>query len=1162
MNDKPNNGVKNRMSVAADGSNAKFPENKCIYHLFQEQVKRTPHKVAVVSANDRMTYQELDKKSNQFGRYLQARGVKPETLVGICLNRSINMIIGILSILKAGGAYVPIDPEYPNDRIAFMLDDSGSSILVTQTSLKSKLPETSVEIVSIDDIEDELQQTSAAPLYSNVKSDNLAYVIYTSGSTGRPKGVMIDNRNVVRLFFNDQFQFDFSEHDVWSIFHSFCFDFSVWEMYGALFFGGKAVIVPKQATKDPHAYLDIILKEKVTVINQTPSAFYGLIPYLIKVPDQASSLRYAIFGGEKLNPGKLKEIKQVCSQVKFVNMYGITETTVHVTYKEITAKEIAEGFSNIGKPIPTLKVFIFDANMHLVPKGVEGELCVGGHGVARGYLNRGELTRAKFIPNPLNPEEIIYRSGDLACMRENGDIEYFGRMDSQIQLRGFRIELGEIESVIVDLEEIKDCVVAVDETLHGDARIIAYIIPARNGISIQMLRKKILEKLPDYMIPSFFVEVDEFPLTDNGKLDLKKLPSPHIKNISSVSYNAPETDTEHRMAEIWSEILGVEKNLLGRQFNFFEIGGHSLAAIALLAQMREQFKKEATIQHIYENPNLNDLCRVLLRLEDICEQTESEKQDVDAPDSIYPIKTTQLAYWLGIHLFRIKSSNVCEVYSLEGNFDFDSFQMALNMVAKCHDSPWYPFSKRMPLIQFAEPGECAVEYIDWNRMDVKKGHNCLDDLIVEILHKPFDLSQIPLFRMAIIKTGMAKHLLLVSFPHIISDIASLNAFVFEVFDAYMPSGTKDRPTYQLRKIRTKEMIDHEIDYLKSPNYHRDKVFWQEKLEGTEIPKFQHTFFLPRRKRNASGRKLLTKISLNESTIEDLHKLSAQSNASIHMVILAIIQATLHTLSKQDRISTMMVYDMSGLYAYPPAMQLNATMITVISQFTQGIDYSDLIFNLKRFLVEALSHVRYPSLLQSSIPVFSALKDRPWLSKFFKSVGRFYAWYYSKGKVNREVIVSYFFYVLGRGALGLKNLGKRKTARYRYSPVVFNVLPNFYERKELRSNEILSVTRICDRELEMNPGVYAENSMFQDAKFLNIDLLRDRHGDAYLYVWGCAFTQEALNCIKETFYLHLNAILEDPAKPILQEEAVTRLRQVPAGLPDGQGGRDRTRSARA
>ncbi len=1130
------NGTEYQMAMVENGAGAAFPEDKCICHLFQEQAKRTPDRVAVVSADERITYKELDEKSNRFGRYLQTKGVKPETLVAICLDRTINMIVGILSILKLGGAYVPIDPDYPSDRIAFMLDDSASSVLISQTSLKSKLPVTNAETIWLDDIADELEQASSAPLCSDAGPDNLAYVIYTSGSTGRPKGVMIENRNVVRLLFNDRFQFDFGEYDAWSIFHSFCFDFSVWEMYGALLYGGKAVIVPKQATRDPHAFINVILKERVTVINQTPSAFYGLIPYLMEVSDRASFLRYVIFGGEKLNPGKLGEVKKLFPQVMFVNMYGITETTVHVTYKEITEKEIAEGFSNIGKPIPTLKVYIFDENMQLVPRGVEGELCVGGHGVARGYLNRPDLTEARFTPNPLNPDEIIYRSGDLACMRENGDLEYFGRMDNQIQLRGFRIELGEIESVLVGLDEIKDCVIAVDEAASGDVRLIAYIIPAGKQIPVNQLKEMIGRKLPEYMIPSFFITVDEFPLTGNGKLDLKKLPCLDLDTVSFEKRSAPENETEMLMVDIWSELLCVDKNKIGREYNFFEIGGHSLTAMMLLGKVRGVFKKEITIRDIYANPRLNDLCRVMLQLADIKEQTVTCSTDVITPESIWPIKSTQLVYWLGAFLFKLEISNVCEVYRLDGFFDFDRFQLALNKTAECNDSLWCRFSKRKPAVHMAAPDKYEVEHIDWNALNTDKKYDHLNDLIVEKLHKPFDLSQVPLFRMIVIKEAAENHLLLVSFPHIICDIAAVNAFVQDVFDAYASPETQDRAVPQPLKISAREIIDREIEYLKSLSYTEDVKFWQQKLSGIDLLKASRKYFLPRRKRISSGRQLYSKIKLNTATMDALHKAAAQSNASIQIIILAVIQATLHTLSKQDDIFTAMVYDMSGMYPYPPAMQLNAAMIPVVSTFTQDTTYMSLISGLKTFLVEALGYMRVPDSILHCIPLFSALRDRPWLSGSLKTFGRFYSWYHRKSKVNKDVVTTYLFYIFGMIALGLKNVRKKKQDRTRFASVVFNVLPSFYESRELWSNDSLRVSSIGDRELMMNPCVFEEGSKFQDANLLNFDLLRDSHDDACLYIWGGGLNPEGFICMERAFHYHLNSMIEDTDKPVLMAQA--------------------------
>ena len=508
-----------------------YPRDKTLVELFEEQVEKTPNNVAVVFEEKELSYRELNERSNQLADYLQKTyKIQPDDLVGIKLERSEQMIISMLGILKSGGAYVPIDPGYPEERISYMLEDSQCKVLIDKKEIKRF------------EKADKLKKYSKENLQKVTIPTNLAYVIYTSGSTGRPKGVLVEHKNVVRLFRTEEPLFDFSEKDVWTLFHSYAFDFSVWEMYGALLNGGKLILISKIVAQDPKTYLEVLRKEGVTILNQTPSAFYNLIKEALVNKAEDLDLRYVIFGGEALSPGKLGEWKKKYPNTKLINMYGITETTVHVTYKEITEEEITRDRSNIGKPIPTLSCYVLDQNQKLLPIGVEGELYVGGEGVARGYLNREELTKERFIENPYKEGERLYRSGDKVKLLENGEMEYKGRVDDQVKIRGYRIELGEIESVIRKQELVEEVVVLVREDEQGEKNLVAYIV-SKEELTVTDLRAKLSKQLPDYMIPSHFVQLEELPLTPNGKIDKKGLPNPEGEGMNTgVEYVAPRNE--------------------------------------------------------------------------------------------------------------------------------------------------------------------------------------------------------------------------------------------------------------------------------------------------------------------------------------------------------------------------------------------------------------------------------------------------------------------------------------------------------------------------------------------------------------------------------------------------------------------------------------------
>ncbi|NEP12787.1 MAG: amino acid adenylation domain-containing protein [Symploca sp. SIO2C1] len=469
-----------QLLVAWNDTKTDYPTNQCIHQLFEAQVQKTPDAIALVFEEQKLTYSQLNGKANQLAHYLQQLGVKPEVLVGICVERSVEMVIGLLAILKAGGAYVPIDPSYPQERLKFILNDTQVSVLLTQEQLLASLPELDAQVLCLDRDWSGIAQTSTENIQSGVSSENLAYIIYTSGSTGKPKGVLIPHQNVVRLFTTTQAIYGFNDHDCWTLFHSYAFDFSVWEMWGALFYGGRLVIVPYWVSRSPKEFYHLLVHHQVTVLNQTPSAFRQLLQADKDYAADALRLRYVIFGGEALQVQSLipwfERHGDECPQL--VNMYGITEMTVHVTYRLLSKADLEQSGSPIGKALADLEIYILDSYLQSVPIGVPGELHIGGGGLARGYLNRSELTTEKFIPHPFREQADarVYKTGDLARYLPDGNIEFLGRIDHQVKIRGFRIETGEIEAVLNQHPTVKETVVVATEDNQSDKRLVAYIV--------------------------------------------------------------------------------------------------------------------------------------------------------------------------------------------------------------------------------------------------------------------------------------------------------------------------------------------------------------------------------------------------------------------------------------------------------------------------------------------------------------------------------------------------------------------------------------------------------------------------------------------------------------------------------------------------------------
>ncbi|MDQ0418594.1 amino acid adenylation domain-containing protein/non-ribosomal peptide synthase protein (TIGR01720 family) [Croceifilum oryzae] len=586
-----------------------IPRESTIHELFEQQVKLHPDAVAVVYEKDQLTYRELDERANQLARYLQKQGMEPESLVGLCVERSLEMMVGVLGILKAGGAYVPLDPTYPEQRLQYILADASIQLVVTQESLleSSWLPE-EIQAVYLDRDQGEIGKESTALPMVDVKPDHLAYVIYTSGSTGNPKGVMVEHHNVIRLMKATEHWYQFDENDAWTLFHSYAFDFSVWEIWGALLYGGKLVVVPYWISRSPKDFYQLLIEEKVTVLNQTPSAFRQLIQVCGQDESQQLDLRYVIFGGEALEPTSLLPWFERYGDQKpqLINMYGITETAVHVTYHPITLHDAKHASrSNIGKRIPDLEVYVLDGYQQPVPIGVTGELYIGGAGLARGYLNRPELTAERFIPHPFSndPNMRLYRTGDVARFLSDGNLDYLGRIDHQVKIRGFRIELGEIESALNGHASVKEAVVMVREDQPGDKRLVAYVVG--DGDASEW-RDYLKAELPSHMIPAGFVKVESIPLTANGKVDRESLPMPEEQKVET-EWVAPRSLNEEVLASIWKQVLGIKQ--VGIHDNFFEIGGDSILSIQIISRA-SQMGLKLTPKQMFEHQTIAELAQV------------------------------------------------------------------------------------------------------------------------------------------------------------------------------------------------------------------------------------------------------------------------------------------------------------------------------------------------------------------------------------------------------------------------------------------------------------------------------------------------------------------------------------------------------------------------
>jgi amino acid adenylation domain-containing protein len=601
-----------------------------IHARFEAQVATNSQAPALTLDGEHLSYGELNRRANQLAHYLRGKGVSADDLIGISLERSFAMVVAILGVLKAGGAYVPIDPSNPEERMAFILEDAAVKLLVTDSATQARLPAGHYQPVLLDQLAATLAQQASDNPEPISGPDHRAYVIYTSGTTGKPKGVLIPHSNVIRLFTATEQWFGFDSDDVWTLFHSFAFDFTVWELWGALCYGGRLVIVPQVIAKATEDFYRLTREQGVTVLNQTPSAF----TQYIRVDDTVSqstgqsglpplALRYVIFGGEALDFAALTTWvdRHGLEQPQLINMYGITETTVHVTYHRINAQDLIQRASLIGRPIPDLDLYILDRHLNPVPVGVPGELYVGGQGVAHGYLKRADLTDERFIGNPFGTRanrtnhlyQRLYKTGDLGRYRTDGTVEYLGRIDHQVKVRGYRIELGEIETCISQQSGVQEAVVQAVADAQGDKQLVAWVVSQGSPIDPAELKTALRRKLPEYMVPSAYVLLDALPLTANGKVDTKALPSPDGAIAATSEYLAARNDTEQRLVEIWESVLSHRP--IGVRDNFFDIGGHSLLATQVVSRIREAFSVELALSAMFQDPTVEAMALHVLEAE-------------------------------------------------------------------------------------------------------------------------------------------------------------------------------------------------------------------------------------------------------------------------------------------------------------------------------------------------------------------------------------------------------------------------------------------------------------------------------------------------------------------------------------------------------------------
>jgi amino acid adenylation domain-containing protein/non-ribosomal peptide synthase protein (TIGR01720 family) len=911
-----------------------FAERRCVHELVAEQAARRPEAVALVGEQGELRYGELVARAGRLARSLRRLGVGPEVVVGLCVERSPAMVVGALAILQAGGAYLPLDPSGPPERLAFLLADSGVAVVLTEARRLASLPAEAsgraVRRIPIDAVAEEAASPgedecpaagAAAPL-----ADNLAYVIYTSGSTGRPKGSPISHRNVTRLLAATADLFGFGESDVWTLFHSLSFDFSVWELWGALASGGRLVVVPYWVSRSPEEFYRLLCNERVTVLNQTPAAFRQLAR--VEEGEQAGAaageplaLRLVLFGGEALDPASLAGwmARHGDERPRLFNLYGITETTVHATWRALSRDDVeGGGRSPIGAPLGDLSAHVLDRWGGLAPLGAAGELWVGGAGLARGYLGRPALTAERFAPDPFGaPGERLYRSGDLARRLPGGGLEYLGRLDDQVKVRGHRIEPGEVEAALAALPEVAEAAVLARGDDADSRRLVAYLV-ARPGVALPEageLRRALARSLSEPMLPAAWVALAALPLTPHGKVDrraLAALPEPEAgRKEGGTPFAAPRTASEEQMAAIWAEVLGVER--VGAQDDFFDLGGHSLLGARVLARVKQAWGLDLSLRRLFENPTVAGLARIIdapggapAAAEPALAPRGAARGSRLAPERL-PLSFAQQRLWFLAQLEpQSPAYNLPSALRLTGRLDVSALARSLEEIERRHEILRTVFVAESGIgTQVVRPHRPAgLPVVDLARLPPAAAALELRRLAAAEARRPFDLATGPPLRKTLVRLSAMAHVGLFTVHHIAADGWSLRVLVEELGALY-GAFSRGRPSPLPELVlqygdfavwQRRWLAGAAADAVPGGVLEAQLAYWRRQLAG-ELPALDLPYDRPRTAA-LSQRGASEPWGLSGTLCAGLRELARRSGATLFMVLLAGFKLLLYRYTGQ------------------------------------------------------------------------------------------------------------------------------------------------------------------------------------------------------------------------------------------------------------------------
>jgi len=890
---------RNQVLYEWNRTGAEFPD-VCVNELFEQQVARTPDAVAVVFREQHLSYRELNQRANQVANYLRRRGIGPETLVGVCLERSPEMVIGLLGVWKAGGAYVPLDPSYPQDRLSFMVSDADVRVLLTQEKCRHLFPSGGDKAVRLDSDWPVIAKENTGNLTPASVPSNLAYVMYTSGSTGKPKGAMILHRGLVNYLTWAIQAYGVEAGGSVPVHSSISFDLTVTSLYPALLAGGQVELLPEDV--GAQNLLNALRQAKNRSLVKITPAHLELLSQQLSPEEAAGMTKTFVIGGENSLADSLRLWRDYAPATRLINEYGPTETVVGCCVYEVQAEDPRTGSVPIGRPIANTQLYVLDEHLQPVPPGVTGELYIGGAGVARGYLNRPELTQERFLPDPFSSltEARLYKTGDLARYREDGMLEYLGRVDDQVKIRGYRIELGEIEATLASHPGVQSCAVLAREDEPGNKQLVGYVVLRQNeSPSAEALREFVGQKLPEYMAPARFVFLQSLPLTPNGKVDRKALPAPSAEDVSATrKFVAPRTETEKKLAAIWSELLKVER--VGIHDDFFELGGHSLMAIKAGSQIRDAFDVDLPMEALFDNATIASLARLVS--EDKGEGESSQRIEPRQQSGPSPLSFAQERLWF---LDQLTSGspvyNVIDAIRFSGEYRPDAMKRALNELVRRQESLRTAFISRdgQPMQIILPDVDLALADVDLSSLLEPEREREWMRVVREDGRKAFDLSQAPLIRATMVHLTPRAHKLLLTIHHIIADEWSMEVMHNELTQLY-GAFSQDRPSpLPELPIQYADYACWQRDRLQGEVLRKEISYWKQELAGAPV-----VLELPTDKPRPAVQSFhgATELfTLPKKLLEQMKSIGRQEQATLFMTLGAGFMALLHRYTGQDDI---------------------------------------------------------------------------------------------------------------------------------------------------------------------------------------------------------------------------------------------------------------------